>query len=85
MCILSVFCYFVGYYDLSVLSKSEMGFQKNPSFFWIFGIFLTLQSPLGRPCHISLFFLPVEDLTLCNVVLVCYVQCQERKGRGRWY
>ena len=45
----------VGYYDLSVLSMSLMGFQPKkvwiwgelyPSLFWIFGIFLTLQSPL---------------------------------------
>ena len=46
----------VGYYDLSVLSMSVMGFQNKvwmggqvgelyPSFFWIFGILLTLQSP----------------------------------------
>ena len=47
------------YYDLSVLSMSVMGFQVwmgggwvggggelYPSLFWIFGIFLTLQSPL---------------------------------------
>ena len=47
----------VGYYDLSVLSMSVMGFQKKKNldggwvggvsspkfFFWIFGIFLTLQ------------------------------------------
>ena len=49
----------VSYYDLSVLSMSVMGFQKkkldggvggwgelHPSLFWIFGIYLTLQSPL---------------------------------------
>ena len=58
MCILSVHTLLkvVGYYDLSVLSMSVMGFQKTnwmegcelyPSFFWIFGIFLTLQSPLA--------------------------------------
>ena len=46
----------VRYYDLSVLSMSVMGFQKNfwmvggwgglhPVLFWIFGIYLTLQSP----------------------------------------
>ena len=45
----------VGYCDLSVLSMSVsvMGFQQKsldgcelyPSFFWIFGICLTLQSP----------------------------------------
>ena len=63
MCILSVYIYsctllkVVGYYDLSVLSMSVMGFQKSlngvggwgelyPFFLWIFGIFLTLQSPL---------------------------------------
>ena len=60
MCILSVgpiyIAKVVGYYDFSVLSMSVMGFQKklfgvggwgelHPSFFWIFGIFLTLQSP----------------------------------------
>ena len=53
MCILSLLKV-VGYYDLSVLSMSVMGFQKKygwvggwgelyPSFF---GICLTLQSPL---------------------------------------
>ena len=47
----------VGFYDLSVLSMSVMGFQKKSleggwvgwalsKFFWIFGICLTLQSPL---------------------------------------
>ena len=42
----------VGYYDLSVLSMSVMGFQTekvfllNPSFFGDFWNFLTLQSPL---------------------------------------
>ena len=58
MCILSVYTLLkvVGYYDLSVLSMSVMGFQKKfgwgvggwgelcPSFF---GILLTLQSPLN--------------------------------------
>ena len=46
----------VSYYDLSVLSVSVMGFQKKslggcqlyPSLFGIFGIFVTLQSPLDR-------------------------------------
>ena len=50
--------FFVSYYDLSVLSKSVIVSTKRirigvggwgelyPSFFWIFGIFLTLQSPL---------------------------------------
>ena len=60
MCILSVHTLLkaVGYYGLSVLSMSVMGFQKKfgwgrvggvsaiKVFFWIFGIFLTLQSPL---------------------------------------
>ena len=48
----------VGYYDLSVLPMSVMGFQKKvwmgvggwvelyPNLFWIFGFFLTLQSPI---------------------------------------
>ena len=71
MCILSVHTLLkgVGYFDLSVLSLSVMGFQKNRSldggwvggvrsiqvFFWIFGILLTLQSPLIPPMisHIS--------------------------------
>ena len=57
MCILSVYTLLkvVGYYDLSVLSMSVMGFQKK-KFVWgrvggvssnqvFFGIFLTLQSP----------------------------------------
>ena len=45
----------VGYYDLSVLSTSVMGFQKKSLegggvssiqvFFWIFGFFLTLKAP----------------------------------------
>ena len=60
MCTLSVHTLLkvVGYYDLSVLPMSVMGFQKKfgwevggwgelyPSFFWIFGNNLTLQSPL---------------------------------------
>ena len=51
----------VGYYDLSVLSMSVMGWQKSldtipcvcvwcelyPNYFWIFGICLTLLSPFG--------------------------------------
>ena len=49
----------VGYYDLSVLSMSVMGFQKKKlgwgvggwvsyiQFIFIFGIGLTLQSPYG--------------------------------------
>ena len=61
MWILSVYTLLkvVGYYDLSVLSMSVMGFQKNQNldggwvggvssiqfFFWISGICLTLQSP----------------------------------------
>ena len=59
MCILSVYiAKLVGYYDLSVLSMSVMGFQKNkfgwrvggwgelPNILvWMFGIFLTLQIP----------------------------------------
>ena len=48
----------VDYYDLRVLSMSVMGFKKkkfvwgvggvssSQVFFWIFGIVLTLQSPL---------------------------------------
>ena len=59
MCILSAYALLkvVGYYDLSVLSMSVMGFQNKfgwrvggwgepyPIFFGIFGVFLTLQSP----------------------------------------
>ena len=55
MCILSVYALLkvINYYDLSVLFMSMMGFQKkkggwgelHPSLFWIYGIFLTLQSP----------------------------------------
>ena len=55
--------YSVCIYDLSVLAVSRMGFRKKkyldrrvggwvelyPIFFWIFGIFLTLQSPLSSP------------------------------------
>ena len=65
MCILYVYTMqkVVGYYDLSVLSMSVMGFQKKsldgevdgwgelyPRFFLIFGIFFTLQSPLASWC-----------------------------------
>ena len=59
MCIMSVCALLkvVGYYDLSTLSMSVMGFHKKnwmeggwgelyPIFFGIFGICLTLQSPL---------------------------------------
>ena len=55
MCILYAYTLIkvVGYYDLSVLSMSVMGFQNiigwgggwgdlYPSYFWIFGIVLTL-------------------------------------------
>ena len=57
MCILSVYTLLkvVGYYDLSVLSMSVMGFQKkvwmgggggwgdlHPSLFWIFGFLCKL-------------------------------------------
>ena len=56
MCILSVLLKVVGYYDLSVLSMSVIGFKKNwmgwvgggelyPSFVFLFWIFLTLQNP----------------------------------------
>ena len=44
----------VGYYDLSVLSMSVMGFPKKIEWgvggwcVWIFGIVLTLKSPLDR-------------------------------------
>ena len=54
--------YSVCIYNLSVLAVSRMGFHKKniwigfelyPIFFWIFGIFLTLQSPLAtlNNCH----------------------------------
>ena len=60
MCILSTLLKVVGYYDLSVLSMSVMGFQKKkkfgwgmggwgelyPNFFGFLELFLTLQSPL---------------------------------------
>ena len=54
MCILSVFTLIkvVGYYDLSVLSMSVMGFQKKfgwrmgfQFFLGFFEFFLTLQAP----------------------------------------
>ena len=56
MCVRSEYTFLkvVGYYDLSVLTISVInGFPKKkfgwgefyPSFFGIFGIFLTLQSP----------------------------------------
>ena len=59
--ICDVFClYVIKSCDLSVLAMPLMGFQKKkyldrgvggwvelyPNYFWIFGIFLTLQSPL---------------------------------------
>ena len=56
MCILFVYTLLkvVSYYDLSVLSMSVMALQQKnvdggvgelyPSLFWIFGMFLTLQS-----------------------------------------
>ena len=61
MCILSVHTLLkvVGYYDLSVLSMSVMGFQKKfrwgmsgwgelyPIFVWIFGICLNFAKPLS--------------------------------------
>ena len=60
MCILFVYTLpkVVGYYDLSFLSMSvRFGWgwvgavSSIQVFFWIFGIFLTLQSPQG---HVSL-------------------------------
>ena len=78
MCILSVYTLLnvVGYYDLSVLSMSVMGFQKKvwmegdgwgelyPNCFGIFGIFFTLQSPLDR-----------RQTILDNVVyIISYIQ-----------
>ena len=61
MCILSVYTLLkvVGYYDLSVLPMSVMGFQKFwigvggcgelcPSFFLIFLIVVNFAKPLGR-------------------------------------
>ena len=65
MCILSVHTLLkvVGYYDLSVLSLSVMGFP-NKIGWWVggvssiqdfFGICLTLQSPLFSMYHDSFF------------------------------
>ena len=61
MCFLFVYTLLkvVSYYDLCVLSMSVTGFPKKsldgrelyPSLFWIFGILLTLQSPL-EPLHL---------------------------------
>ena len=59
MCILSVHTLLkvVGYYDLSVLFMSVMvskfffgwgWVELYPIFLWVFGIFLTLQSPLDH-------------------------------------
>ena len=63
MCIQSLYTLLkvVGYYDLSVLSMSMMGFQQKkigwevggwgelyPSLFWIFGIFFNFAKPLGE-------------------------------------
>ena len=56
MCILSLCALLkvVGYYDLSVLSMSVMGFQKQKvwncafyPFFWIFGILFNFAKPLS--------------------------------------
>ena len=59
MCILSALLKVVGYYDLSVLSMSVMVLKKvwmgspvGGCFFWILGIFLTLQSPLSRTMYL---------------------------------
>ena len=64
----------VSYLDLSVLSMSVMGFKKKnwigvgwwgelyPSFFWIFGIVLTLQSPLNH-IHIQTCVVP-DDIPM---------------------
>ena len=69
MCILSVHTLLkvVRYYDLSALSMSVMGFPKKsldmggwgklyPSFFGIFGIFSTLQSPFSWSSVDKTFF-----------------------------
>ena len=56
MCILSVYALLkvVGYYDLSVLSMSVMGFQKSldycelyPIFVWIFAFLFNFPKPLS--------------------------------------
>ena len=63
MCSVCIFLKVVSYYDLSFLSMSVMGFQKKrldgdgwvgewwgdlyAVLFWIFGIILTLPSPLS--------------------------------------
>ena len=67
-----VFCLYTllkvfSYYDLSVLSMSVMGFQKKvcmgcelySSLFWIFAIFLTLQSPLEAGYATQCYIHPV--------------------------
>ena len=58
MCNLSVYTLIqvVGYYNLSVLSMSVMGFKKKLDGGWVGGVssiqfFLTLQSPLTRQQH----------------------------------
>ena len=61
----------VGYYDLSVLSMSVMGFQKNLNG-GIFGMILTLQSPIYNT---DLFFYFISYIFLLNVVLLaCIMQ-----------
>ena len=66
-----VFCLYytlikvVGYYDLSVLSMSVMGFQKvwmgggwgelDQFFFWIFRIFFNFAKPLMLTCIVNSF------------------------------
>ena len=68
MCILAVGLYtllkVVGYYDLSVLSMSVMGFQKKfgcgvggwgelyPILFWIFWNLLNFSRPLNKYCSL---------------------------------
>ena len=88
ICILSVYTLLkvVSYYDLSVLSMSVMAFQKKvwlgggwgelyPRLFFIFGIFLTLQSPVlpSFLMQLSVFFREVarEKIVLLLFMKVC--------------
>ena len=86
----------VSYYEFSVLSMSVMGFQKKvwvggvssiQVFFWIFGIRLTLQSPLADNTVVC--YLYSSDVTcppslpdtaqgnsakLCLIILTCVAE-----------
>ena len=70
MCILSVYALLkvVGYYDLSVLSMSEMGFQKKFRWGWVDGV-ISIQIGFG---FFELFNFMVRVMYGArHVVLIC--------------